>query len=394
MAPCYRYITAFRTFPADIRTPSAVTALSITSELHAEIIDIHTELHHRAGPFTLSSDHRTIRARFHPLSLTSPITHSTSTAMATFDYLHLLAYVGVLALLFVIPTPLLALYRLFLRPAKPLRHYGQWAVITGATDGIGRAYAFQLAKASLSLVLISRSTDKLALTEAEVKKKYPKAAIKTFPLDFDRFTPEAQAALAAFLQPLDVGVLVNNVGVSYAHPEYYHALSRDALQSMINLNVQAASLMTSIVLPQLLSKRRGCVVNVSSFASLITSPLLTQYSATKAYVNALTRGLQAEYSARGIRFQAQCPLFVTSKLSKLRKPSLWTPSPSTYAAAGVKAFGYEVVSVPYWPHALQNRLVQLAPQWVTDRVVLSMHTGLRNRAQKKAQTNTTQGKTE
>ena len=190
--------------------------------------------------------------------------------------------------------------------------YGQWAVITGATDGIGRAYAFQLAKASLSLVLISRSTDKLALTEAEVKKKYPKAAIKTFPLDFDRFTPEAQAALAAFLQPLDVGVLVNNVGVSYAHPEYYHALSRDALQSMINLNVQAASLMTSIVLPSAAVQAPRLRRQRLLFRLPHHLPPAHAVLRTKAYVNALTRGLQAEYSARGIRFQAQCPLFVTS----------------------------------------------------------------------------------
>ena len=315
--------------------------------------------------------------------------------MSSFDYLHLLAYVGVLSLLYFIPSPLLSLYRLFLRPAKKLRAYGQFAIVTGATDGIGRAFAFQLAKQGMSLVLISRSADKLSATEADIKKKYPSAVIKTYPLDFDHFTPDAQRALEAFLAPLDVGVLLNNVGTSYSHPEYYHAVARESIQSMIHLNVQSTSLMIHIVLPSMLSKRRGCIVNISSFAALISSPMLSQYSATKAYVNNLTRGLQAEYANRGIDFQAQCPLFVTSKLSKIRQSSLITPSPSTYAAAGIKAFGYELISIPYWPHALQNRILQLVPEVLMNPIVILTHSAIKKKAEMKGEKRTNaQGKTQ
>jgi 17beta-estradiol 17-dehydrogenase / very-long-chain 3-oxoacyl-CoA reductase len=342
-------------------------------------------------------DHLPVSADRSPFLMTStvPSPSSLHSPMSDFDYLHILAYIGLLSLLFFIPSPLLSLYRLFLRPAKNLRLYGQWAVITGATDGIGRAYAFQLAKQGLSLVLISRSSDRLSATEADIHKKYPKIPIKTFTLDFDQFTPDAQTALATFLQPLDIGVLLNNVGGSYSHPEYYHLVPRSSLLSMIHLNVQAVSVMIQLVLPGMLSKRRGCIVNLSSFASLISSPMLSQYSSTKSFINHLTEDLQGEYSNKGLHFQVQCPLFVTSKLSKLRKSSLFTPSPSTYAAAGIKAFGYELLSIPYWPHALQNRLIQMVPQVLMNRLVLKLHQGIKKRAEKKGESiASTQGKTE
>ena len=113
------------------------------------------------------------------------------------------------------------------------------------------------------------------------------------------------------------------------------------------------------------------------------SPQLSQYAASKAYINNLTSGLSYEYAGRGVHFQSQCPLFVTSKLSKIRTATLATPSPDTYAAAGIKAFGYEVISIPYWPHALQNRLIQLVPEPLQARIIESIHSAVKAKAMKK-----------
>jgi len=317
--------------------------------------------------------------------------------MATFDLLHIAALIGTAALLFFLSTPLLSVYRLFLRPGKKLRNYGQYAIVTGATDGIGRAYAFQLAKQGMSLLLVSRTQEKLNETEAAIKQRHPKAIVKTYMLDMAQFDEAAQQAFTHYLDThkLDVGVLLNNVGFSYSHPDYFDKLARSSVQQLIELNVTATTLMTHILLPYMIKKRKGCIVNVASFAAIVPSPLLSQYSASKAYINNLTSGLSYEYADKGIRFQAQCPLFVTSKLSKIRTATLATPSPDTYAAAGIKAFGYEVISIPYWPHALQHRLIQLIPEPLQARIIKAIHTGIKLKAiKKKEREANAQGKTE
>ena len=317
--------------------------------------------------------------------------------MATFDLLHIAALIGTAALFFVVSSPLVSLYRLFLRPGKKLRNYGQYAIVTGATDGIGRAYAFQLAKQGMSLLLVSRTQERLSETEAAIKARYPKAIVKTYVLDMEHFDSAAQQQLTAYLdtQKLDIGVLLNNVGFSYSHPDYFDRVARESVHKLIDLNVTSTTLMTHIVLPYLLKKRKGCVVNMASYAGIVPSPLLSQYAASKAYINNFTSGLSYEYAEKGIHFQSQCPLFVTSKLSKIRTATFMTPSPDTYAAAGIKAFGYEVISIPYWPHALQNRVVQLVPELLQARIIKGTHAAIKLKAiKKKEREANAQGKTQ
>ena len=108
------------------------------------------------------------------------------------------------------------LYAAFLRPAKPLRRrYGAWAVVTGATDGIGRALAFRLAVADLGIVLVGRNPDKLDAVSADLRARHPGTQVRTFVLDFAADDAATKVdALGEFLRGLDVGVLVNNVGRS------------------------------------------------------------------------------------------------------------------------------------------------------------------------------------
>merc|ERR1712048_315786 len=98
-----------------------------------------------------------------------------------------------------------------------LKKFGSWAVITGATDGIGKAIAKQLAKQGLNLVMISRFEDKLKATAEEIGSE--KIEIKTISYDFS--DPDDYDRIAGQLKNLDIGILVNNVGMSYDHPDYY-----------------------------------------------------------------------------------------------------------------------------------------------------------------------------
>ena len=178
------------------------------------------------------------------------------------------------------------LYAAFLRPAMPLRRrYGAWAVVTGATDGIGRALAFRLAAAGLGVVLVGRNPDKLAAVAAELEAKRPGAEARTFVVDFAADDLAARVgALGEFLRGLDVGVLVNNVGASYPYARYFHEVDEALAQRLIRLNVEAVTRVTHAVLPGMLERGRGAIMNMGSGASAImpSDPLYTVYVATKA----------------------------------------------------------------------------------------------------------------
>lgn len=173
-----------------------------------------------------------------------------------------------------------AIWVRILRPSKNLvRNYGQWAIVTGSTDGIGEAMAFELARKNMNIVLISRSVEKLAATSNKIKAKFPKVTIKIIDIDFSKFDAKARAKVEEGIKDLDVGVLVNNVGISYPFPKYFHELDQDQVDQLITVNCTSMSVMTRLVLPSLVKKRKGAVVNISSFAGNYHTyePIIMQY---------------------------------------------------------------------------------------------------------------------
>ena len=131
-------------------------------------------------------------------------------------------------------------------------------------------------------------------------------------------------------QDLDIGVLVNNVGMSYEHPQEFLELSSTYVDTLINLNIVSLNAMTRIVLPQMVERKKGAVINISSFLAAIPSPLLSVYSASKSYVDLISQGMAKEYLSKGITVQCVLPGYVTSKLSKIRRPSLTVPTPNAF----------------------------------------------------------------
>lgn len=93
--------------------------------------------------------------------------------------------------------------------------------MTGATDGIGKAYSFALAKRGLNIVLISRTQAKLDKVSGEIESKYPGIQTKTIAVDFSMDATNYQHEIEAAIQGLMIGVLVNNVGMAYEYPEYF-----------------------------------------------------------------------------------------------------------------------------------------------------------------------------
>jgi len=290
---------------------------------------------------------------------------------------------GFVTLFLLLKEPALVVYRLFLRaPIKPTQ-FGKWAVVTGATDGIGKAMALELARKRMNVLLISRTESKLVEVAKEVESIGVEA--KYLAIDFSSFDESDRSKVAKALEGMDVGVLVNNVGVSYPYPKYFHELNDQQVTALVELNVNSTLGMTRLALPGMLERKRGCVVNISTGASLKPMPLLAGYNGAKSFVNGLTTSLASEYAGKGVHFQVQVPLFVTTKLAKIRNPSITTPTPEGYARSAVAAIGYESMVSPYWAHALLIWVMNLLPTFVTDKVLMGMHLPLRSRGMKKDQ---------
>jgi len=268
-------------------------------------------------------------------------------------------------------------YVCFLRPGKDLKKEGEWAVVTGATDGIGKAVAKELIKKGLKVLLISRTPERLA----ETAKELGADKTETLAIDFGKLTEEKCKQIKDALAKKDVGVLVNNVGVSYDHPAYFHELDEKLLRDIISINIESCVWMSHAVLPQMLEKKRGCIVNVSSSSAVNSCPMLAEYSAAKEFVVRFSQSLACEYAGKNIKVQAQVVHFVTTKLAKIRKPSLTTPTPENFATASVKAMGHpEAVISPYWSHYVVVSLMRNLPTAAADKLCMMLHSDLRKRA--------------
>jgi len=236
-----------------------------------------------------------------------------------------------------------------------LRNIGQWAVVTGATDGIGRAYAEELASKGLNVVLISRSPFKLQNVAAEIESNYK---VKTRIIDVD-FTlgPEIYERIGKELEGLEIGVLINNVGMSYSYPEYLAEVpnASEFSQQLINCNVVSVTQMCLLVLSQMVARKKGLILNVSSASAVLPTPLMTMYSSTKAFVHKFSEDLALEYAPFGITVQCVLPGFVATNMSRIKRPTLKVPTPTDFVRGQMKTWGLELSSAGYWVHKLQLR---------------------------------------
>lgn len=288
-------------------------------------------------------------------------------------------------------------YKTFLRPAKNLKKLGKWAVVTGATDGIGKAYALALAKKGMSVVLISRTESKLQDVKKEIDdKKYNNVEVKYIVCDYSKWSDKAiQNKVSDEIKDLEVGVLVNNVGVSYRYPMYFMELSDDEVQNLLTMNVESTIWMTRMILKGMVERKSGAIVNISSGSAMYTLPLLAEYSGAKSFIEKFSRAINYEYGSKGISCQCQIPFYVATKLAKMRK-SMMVPTPNQYVGNAIKWVGYsDCVASPIYLHSIQGWVLDILPEFLKSKIIMDMHLATRKRGLKKdAKIAAEKGKTE
>ena len=265
-----------------------------------------------------------------------------------------------------------------------LEEMGKWAVVTDACDGIGRAYAEVLAEKGMDIVLIGNEIDELNTIASKVASQF-RVKTKVIQADFTGDTADVFGKLECELCTLDIGVLVNNFSRKYPHPEYFLDLphGKKIYEDIVKYNVSSLTNMTLIVLPRMVERGRGVIVNLSASAAVIPSPLLTVFGASEAYVEKFSRDLACEYSGRGVIIQCQLPGIIASNRGRIPRKSWLAPTPKEYVTRAVCKIGIERQTTGYFPHTVILGFIYILQCFSTrsvDWLILRTMRNIRNRA--------------
>ncbi len=191
---------------------------------------------------------------------------------------------------------------------------GKWALITGATAGIGKALAEELAKGGANLVLTARRGERLRAIAQELSAK---RNIRSEIYVADLAQPAAPELIFEFTQQkgLTIDVLVNNAG--FGQYGEFHATDTDRLLQMVQVNCTALLHLTRLFVPPMVTRRSGDVLIVASTAAFQAVPYVSTYAATKVFDLYLAEGLAEELQPYGIRVCALCPGTTTSEFHEI-----------------------------------------------------------------------------
>ncbi len=251
------------------------------------------------------------------------------------------------------------------------------ALVTGASAGIGRELAKVLAREGHDLVLVARRQAELDELAAALKDQYG-ANAQVVPADLAE--PDAAAKVLAELGPdARIDVLVNNAGFG-GHGAFAER-DRDADLRMVAVNVTALTDLTKLVLPGMVARGRGRVLNVASTAAFQPGPFMAVYYATKSYVLSLSEALAEELSGTGVTVTCLCPGVTDTEFHAVAGTDAQplTQGPLSMSAAAVAEAGYRAMTrgkrleVPGLHNKFGAASIRIAPRGVVLKVVRRLH---------------------
>jgi len=231
-------------------------------------------------------------------------------------------------------------------------HQAGTALITGASTGIGAVYADRLAARGHDLILVARDRAKLDALAKRLASEHGRA-IEVIAADLTR-AEDVRRIEQRLREDAAISTLINNAGVGSTSPLL--ASDPDQLDAMIQLNTTSLTRLTRAVLPGLLGRGAGTIVNISSIAAVAPEILNATYSGSKAYVLAFSQALHKEVADQGVRVQVVLPgaigtpFWDAAGISVQQLPQDWVMSPEDLVDAALSGLEQgELVTVPSLP---------------------------------------------
>lgn len=245
------------------------------------------------------------------------------------------------------------------------------ALVTGASSGLGESFAELLAAQGTSLVLVARRKERLDALAARLSERH---AVDVDVVVAD-LTDEAQLAdVEGVARDAELDLLVNDAGMGTEGP--FAESEVGAQVRMTRLNAEAPLRLTHAVLPGMIERGRGAVINVSSGLAFVAAPEYAIYAATKAFLNSFSEALAEELRDTGVRVQALCPGLVRTEFQESagvdasRFPSFAWMEPDEVARESLAALGRgRVVYVPGLGNRLALGLTGLTPRSLSTRLL-------------------------
>ncbi|ETI23876.1 hypothetical protein G647_05683 [Cladophialophora carrionii CBS 160.54] len=261
-------------------------------------------------------------------------------------------------------------------------HHGPepWALVTGASDGIGLAFVNELAQRGFNVVLHGRNETKLKKVLSELQRKH-KTSFKLLVLDATSpSSPEFDKTVLSAVQGLNLTIVIHNVagsGEAKVEMPMFMDLSAKQCDGWINVNVRFTTHLTRLLLPLLVKSQPGLMLFVSSAVTEMPSPGVSLYTGSKCYLEALTKCLKLEMKMQGHDIEMKSlttGLVATASSGRYEKDvSFVMPSPRTFVRASLGKVGWGSPRITPWiGHWLQFGLISSLPTWLQETMVIRM----------------------
>lgn len=247
----------------------------------------------------------------------------------------------------------------------------KWALVTGATAGIGESFTRLLASKGFNIALVARDEARLHERAAALREKY---GVQTYVLSADLATAQGCAAVEDYIKEFEIEVLINNAG--FGINKAFTVSDLNAEQDLLDVLVRTPMRLMHTILPGMKARNSGTIINVSSVASFIAGGT---YSASKSYLTVLSESLHTELRSTNVRMSALCPGFTRTEFHQRGRmkmnglPSfMWLDSDQLVAKSWSDAQSGKAVSIPGWQYKLLVALISAMPRPMVRKVGMNL----------------------